>query len=148
MKILRYLLILLAVLWGCSDDPTPEENPRIEEVENFVTNGKWRIAYFYDSDEEATEKFADYAFQFLPSGSLVANDGPASVSGTWSVTDRGSSNDDSEELDFNISFATSPLLNELTEDWEVILASNTRVELRHVSGRNSGGTDLLTFEKI
>ena len=147
MKILRYLPILLALAWACSDDPDPEENPKIEEVEDLVTNGKWQITYFFDSDEEETDKFQDYTFQFLPSGSLVANDGPAAVAGAWSVTDRKSSDDDPEDVDFNISFATSPLLDELTDDWEIILASNTRIELRHVSGGN-GGTDLLTFEKI
>jgi hypothetical protein len=147
MKILRYLPILLALAWACSDDPNPEENPKIEEVENFVTSGKWQITYFFDTDQEQTDKFQDYTFQFLPSGSLVANDGPASVSGSWSVTDRRSSNDDSEDVDFNISFATSPLLDELTDDWEVISATGTRIELQHVSGGN-GGTDLLTFERI
>ena len=112
-----------------------------------MTSGKWQITYFFDTDEEETDKFDDYTFQFLPSGSLVANDGPASVAGAWSVTDRKRSDDDPEDVDFNISFGTSPLLDELTDDWEIISASGTRIELQHISGGN-GGTDLLTFEKI
>lgn len=147
MKFIRYFALLVAVAWGCSDDPDPQEDPRIEEIENIVTNGKWRISYFFETDEDETAKYEDFAFQFLPSGSLVANDGPDAVSGTWSVEDQGSSDDNSDDIDFNISFSTSPLLNELSDDWEIISVTGSRIDLRHVSGGN-GGTDLLTFERI
>ena len=145
MKNLIYLSILLFTL-GCGDDPNPDENPKVEEVESIVSNGKWQITYFFDTDEEETDKFTGYTFQFLPSGSVVATDGPASVSGAWSVTDQADTND-AEDIGFSISFTTAPLLNELSDDWEIISATNTIVELRHISGGN-GGTDLLTFEKI
>jgi hypothetical protein len=145
MKNLIYLLILFTL--GCGDDPNPDKNPKVEEVENIVLNGKWQIAYFFDTDKEETDKYTNYIFQFLPSGSVVANDGPASVSGAWSITDQSNGNSDSEDIDFNISFTTAPLLDELSEDWEIISTSNTKIELRHISGGN-GGTDLLTFAKI
>ena len=145
MRNLIYLSILLFIL-GCGDDPNPEENPKIEEVKSIVLNGKWQIVYFFDTDEEETDKFTGYTFQFLPSGSVVATDGPGSVSGAWSITDQSNSNGHSD-IDFNISFTTAPLLDELSEDWEIISTSNTKIELRHISGGN-GGTDLLTFEKI
>ena len=147
MMTLRYLRILLVLTWACSDDPDPVENPKIEEVEDVVTSGKWQITYFFDTDQEETDKFTDYTFQFLPSGSLVANDGPDAVSGTWAVKEEGSSDDNADDIDFNISFTTSPLLDELTDDWEIISVTGSRIELRHVSGGN-GGTDLLTFERI
>jgi hypothetical protein len=147
LKKLIYLTILLVFTFGCGDDPIPDKNPKVEEVENIVTKGKWQITYFFDTDQEETDNYAKYVFQFLPSGSLVANDGPASVSGAWSVGDQNSSNDDSNDLDFNISFTTAPLLDELSDDWEIISATNTKIELRHVSGGN-GGTDILTFEKV
>lgn len=147
MKKLIFLSTLLVFIFGCGEDPSPEENPKVEEVENIVINGKWEITYFFDTDKEETDKYTGYVFQFLPSGSLVANDGPASVSGAWSVIDRIKSNDNSDDLGFNISFTTAPLLDELSDDWELISATNTKIELRHISGGN-GGTDLLTFEKI
>jgi hypothetical protein len=144
------LLIVLAIFAAsCGNDPDPKPNPKIDEVQGIVTTGKWRISYFFDTDEEETDKYTNYAFQFLPNGSLVANDGPASLSGAWSVTDRGNSNDDNNQndVDFNISFTSTPLLDELSDDWEIVSVSNTKLELRHISGGN-GGTDLLTFEKI
>jgi hypothetical protein len=147
MKKLICVSMLLVFTLGCGEDPIPDENPKVEEVENIVTNGKWQITYFFDTDGDETDKYTGYVFQFLPSGSLVANDGPASVSGAWSVADQNESNDDSDDLDFNISFTTAPLLDELSDDWEIISATNTKIELRHVSGGN-GGTDILTFEKV
>lgn len=143
MKKLIYLSILLLFTLGCGDDPIPDENPKIEEVENIVTNGKWQITYFFDSDGEETDKYAAYVFQFLPSGSVVANDGPASVSGAWSIIDQNNSDD----LGFNIFFTTAPLLDELSDDWEIISATNIKIELTHVSGGN-GGSDILIFEKV
>ncbi len=147
MKKLIYLCILIISVFGCGDDPDPEGNPRIEEIENIVTSGKWRIVYFFDSDEDETDKYTSHTFQFLPNGSLVANDGPASISGSWSVTDTSDSNDNSDDVDFNIFFTAAPLLDELSDDWEIISAGSTKLELRHVSGGN-GGTDRLTFEKV
>jgi hypothetical protein len=55
----------------------------------------------------------------------------------------GSSSDD---LDFNISFASPPDFEELSDDWDFISQSSSKIELIDVSGGN-GGTDYLTFEK-
>jgi hypothetical protein len=147
MKKLIFLCIFFTSVFGCGDDPDPERNPRIEEIENTVTTGKWRIVYFFDTDKDETNKYSNHTFQFLPNGSLVANDGPSSISGSWSVTDTSDSNDNSDDLDFNIFFTAAPFLDELSDDWEILSAGNTKLELRHVSGGN-GGTDLLTFEKV
>ena len=38
-------------------------------------------------------------------------------------------------------------IRQLSEDWEIIFLTNTKIELRHVSGGN-GGADILTFEKV
>jgi hypothetical protein len=150
MRKLMYMSILIIFAFGCGDDPVPEENPKLEEVEDIVTAGKWQVVYFFDTDKEETDKYRDYSFQFLPSGSVVANQGPESLSGAWSVTDQSNSNDDSDnpnDIDFNISFTTAPLLDELSDDWEIISVTTNRIELRHTSGGN-GGTDLLTFERV
>ena len=71
--------------------------------------------------------------------------------GTWSVTDSSNSSDDSNsssDIDFNIFFASPANFNDdLTEDWEIVTRSDSKIELIHVSGGN-GGTDTLTFVKI
>ena len=52
----------------------------------------------------------------------------------------------SGDIDFNIFFASPADFAELSDDWEIISHSATKIELRDVSGGN-GGIDLLTFEK-
>ncbi len=52
----------------------------------------------------------------------------------------------SEDIDFNIFFASPADFAELSEDWDIISHTASKIELKHVSGGN-GGTDLLTFEK-
>lgn len=52
----------------------------------------------------------------------------------------------SGDIDFNIFFASPADFAELSEDWDIISHSASKIELKHVSG-GDGGTDLLTFEK-
>ncbi|TMM57874.1 hypothetical protein FEE95_00120 [Maribacter algarum] len=50
------------------------------------------------------------------------------------------------DIDFNIFFASPADFAELSEDWDIISHSASKIELKHVSG-GDGGIDLLTFEK-
>jgi hypothetical protein len=45
-----------------------------------------------------------------------------------------------------IGFASPASFVEISDDWEVIENTSTKIRLQDVSGGN-GGTDLLTFEK-
>lgn len=49
------------------------------------------------------------------------------------------------EIDFNIFFASPEDFNELSDDWNIVSYSATKIELIDESG--DGETDLLTFEK-
>lgn len=61
-------------------------------------------------------------------------------------TGGSSSGSTSNDIDFNIFFSSPADFAELTEDWDIISHTASKIELKHVSGGN-GGTDLLTFEK-
>lgn len=50
------------------------------------------------------------------------------------------------EIDFNIFFSAPVDFAELSEDWNIVSYTATKIELIHQSGGN-GDTDLLTFEK-
>ncbi|MCB0468743.1 MAG: hypothetical protein KDC64_11120 [Aequorivita sp.] len=116
---------------------------------NTAQSGSWKITYFFDSDQNETDHFTGYVFTFNNNGSLVAVKGSTTVTGTWSVTDSNSSDDDggSNDTDFNIFFASPADFEDLSDDWDIISVSNSKIELTDVSGGN-GGTDFLTFEKI
>jgi len=158
MKKFTYYSILACVFMlttasTCSNDdddspsPTPStSNP--QPVINAATSGTWRVTYYYDTDSEETGQFSNYNFTFGGGNVLTAVNGATTVTGSWSVTDSNSSNDDdsSSDLDFNINFSSPDNFSELSDDWDIVSYSATKIELIDVSGGN-GGTDLLTFEK-
>ena len=142
-----FLLFLfgIVILSSCdSDDDNSTSTTTPTQIENNVENGTWRIIKFIDSGDDETNHFNGYNFTFNDTGVLNASNGTNSYNGTWSVTDSSSSS--SDDLDFNISFVAPPDFEELSDDWDFISQSSTKIELIDVSGGN-GGTDYLTFEK-
>ena len=143
-------LLLLNIVSSCSDeDDTTVVNNSVDPtpVINVVNNGTWRITLFNDSGVDETLNFTDYDFSFGASNILSATNGTNTYSGTWSVTSDNSLDDSpSNDLDFNIAFSAPANFAELTEDWNIISYTATKIELIHVSGGN-GGTDYITFEK-
>ncbi|WP_298306957.1 hypothetical protein [Flavobacterium sp.] len=153
MKTLKLIPILLCVFMlnvasMCSNDDN-NSNPPADPtpVINTVNQGTWRITLYNDSGTIKTSNFTGYNFTFGSGNALTATNGSNAYNGTWSVTS-GDSNDDnpSNDLDFNIGFTTPANFADLTDDWDIVTYTASKIELRDVSGGN-GGTDLLTFEK-
>ncbi|OAD91569.1 hypothetical protein A7A78_03545 [Aequorivita soesokkakensis] len=155
MKILLKATLVIFIYTGLAmscdkdDDNSQQQNTTIPQTINTAQSGSWKITYFFDSDHEETGHFTGYVFTFNENGSLVAVKGSTTVTGTWSVTDSNSSDDDggSNDTDFNIFFASPADFEDLSDDWDIISVSNSKIELTDVSGGN-GGTDFLTFQKI
>ena len=152
--ILKGILIIfiytgLAMSCDKDDDNNEPQNTTIQQTQNTVQSGSWKITYYLDSDQNETNHFTGYTFTFNENGSLVAINGSTTITGTWSVTDSNSNDDDggSSDTDFNIFFASPPDFEELSDDWDIISVTNSKIQLTDVSGGN-GGTDFLTFEKI
>ena len=152
MKALFFKSLLIFVLAftisSCSNDDDDNSNSDTNQtnIENTVQAGTWRVTKFIDSGDDETNNFNSYTFTFNASNSLIAENGNTTNNGSWSITDNNSSDDSMDDLDFNISFASPQDFEELTEDWDIISRTDTKIELIHVSGGN-GGTDFLTFEK-
>ena len=124
-----------------SADPTP--------VINTASSGTWRITFYEDDGVNETYHFTGYNFTFGASNVLTATNGTNTYTGAWSVTNSDSNDDSpsSNDLDFNIMFSSPAVFaDELTDDWDIISYTDTKIQLVDVSGGN-GGTDYLTFEK-
>lgn len=153
MKRIKILSLLLSVLVFsfasmCSDDDdnvTPT-NVNQNQVINTVMSGTWRITNYVDSGTNETSNYAGYNFTFAAGNVLTAVGGGATYNGTWSVTDSNSNDDTLNDLDFNIAFSTPAILLDLSDDWDIVSRTDTKIELVDVSGGGSG-TDYLTFEK-
>lgn len=144
------LMIILSfgTFYSCSSsDDDASNNQPIDEVEQQVQSGTWRITRFIDSGSDETGDFTGYNFTFNSSGVLNASNGPNDYNGTWSITD-SNSNDDSPDydLDFNIYFDLTNNFEDLNDDWDIVSHTSNKIELIDVSGGN-GGTDYLTFQK-
>ncbi len=146
-SILAGLLCSFMLMTACSgDDSSSSANPT--PVINTVTQGTWRVTYYFDTDSDETNHFTGYNFTFGSGNALTATNGTDTYTGTWSVTADNSSDDDnpSSDLDFNLAFSSPVNFADLTDDWDIVSRTDTKIELIDVSGGN-GGTDYLTFEK-
>lgn len=156
-KIIVTLVIAISII-ACSKDESntaaADNGTSADQVALMVQSGTWRITYFWDTDKDETDHFAGYVFTFNADGTLIAVKGNVTVNGTWSVIDdsgNSSSDDDgnsTDDDDFNILFSVPETsdFDDLNDDWDIISATATKIELTDVSGGN-GGIDFLTFEK-
>jgi hypothetical protein len=147
MKI-KFLLLNLVVfgMAACSEDNNPADEGNSSAVEDILTDGTWRISYFWDSDQDETSHFSGYDFIFEANAVFTAQSTSASNTGSWSLNDSSSDDDSPEVLSLIISFASPDDFEELSEDWDIIEHSAVQIRLEHVSGEG-GGTDYLTFTK-
>ncbi len=142
-------LFIVTIVSSCSDDDDVVVNNSVDPtpVINIVNNGTWRVTLYEDSNVDETSIFSGYNFTFGAGNVLTAVNGGTTVTGTWSVTSDNSMDDSpSNDLDFNIAFSAPANFADLTDDWNIISYTATKIELIHVSGGN-GGTDYITFEK-
>jgi hypothetical protein len=142
MKSIRLFFLLLLAATACNQDDSTNSNQT--KVVDTVSSGTWRITYFYDTDKEETANFTGFNFTF--GSSLTATKSSTTYTGTWSVTDSNSSDDSMDDLHFNILFTAPPDFEDLSDDWDILEMTDTKIKLIDISGGN-GGTDYLTFEK-
>lgn len=146
------LFIVLNFITSCNKDEddtnlnSSTQDPTV--VINTVTQGTWRVILYQDSGVDETSSFSGYTFTFEPSNVLTATNGTTNYTGTWSVTNSDSNDGNpTNDLDFNIGFSSPQLFDdELTDDWDIISYTATKIQLIDISGGN-GGIDYLTFEK-
>lgn len=145
-SLLATLIFVITTASMCSNDDNSSSSNSPTDVIAVVSNGSWRVSYYYDSDQDETTNFSGYNFTFASNNVLTASNGTNNFTGTWSVTDSNSNDDSINDLDFNIAFISPVQFEELTDDWEIIEKNSNQLKLRDISGSN-GGTDYLTFTK-
>lgn len=134
-------LLVLTILSSCKkDDNSTSQTITPTNVNSTIVTGNWRVTYYYDNNQDETNKFSGYAFNFAANAVVTATNSNSTVTGNWT-----SGNDDSQ-VKLILSFSSPANFAEISDDWHVIERTDTRIKLEDVSGGN-GGTDYLTFER-
>ncbi len=101
-KLAMVSLVLLTT--ACTNDSENDDMANlaqlqadVEEINNTALTGPWTVTNFVDSGKNETADFEGYGFSFNQDGSLVADNGSVTVTGTWSVTIDDDSDDDSND---------------------------------------------------
>ena len=141
-KIIVLSLLLIAGFSSCKKDnnSTTDNSITASNVASTVSAGTWRITLFNDSGTDETNHFTGYNFSFASGNVVTAVNGATTVTGTWSTSSSSSG------VDMLIAFGSPADFIELTDDWDVVERTNTKIRLQSISG-GGGGTDLLIFEK-
>ena len=151
MRKLNFLAacLIMAGATACSDDDSNSKvNGNATAVANNLKSGTWKISSFIEETNDETAHFQGYNFTFGENNVLTATNGTDTYTGTWSVFDDDSSDDDGfdSDIDVVINFAAPDDFTDLSDDWDVKARTGTELQLIDVSG-GDGGTDLLTFQK-
>jgi hypothetical protein len=143
-RILFTLLICFSTTSCSSDDDNDNSNNTIQEtIQNDTQSGTWRITKFIDSGSDETSYFSGYNFTFNSTGVLNASNGTNSFDGTWTISSDGS---DLDDLELYILFNLINDFDELSDEWDFISQTSTKIELIDISG-DGEPDDLLTFER-
>lgn len=140
----------LFLIMACSSDDNPTTPIVFQDTAPIkaMVEGNWTVTNYIDHTLVQTDHFTGYTFNFASSGVLTAFNGTDTVTGTWSVTNDQTIDDSSSDfIDLNIAFVAPPDFEDISDDWDFISKSETKLELIDVSG-SSDNTDYLTFEKV
>ena len=83
-------LVTALIFTACTTDSEGDENDNfaqlqadVEAITNTATSGAWTITNFVDSGKNETADFLGYGFTFNQDGSLVADNGNTTITGTF-----------------------------------------------------------------
>ncbi|MFT6795152.1 MAG: hypothetical protein ACJART_000284 [Maribacter sp.] len=128
-----------------SDDEMENTGISLTEIKANAESGTWTVSLFEEEGIDETSDFTGFGFTFNSGGVLSAVDGDNSITGAWSITSDDDTNEDA--IEFNIFFASPLNFAELSEDWDIVSYSDTRIELKDI-GEGDDSTDRLIFEKL
>ncbi len=144
-----FVLLLIGVFLACDtdQDDIALSTAEAEQLNVMVKSGSWHISEFILDDDNNTAEYANYEFVFNENSKLAAEAKGESLSGTWRVSnDSGSEYDSYYDVDFNIFFDSSTKFGELTNNYDVISATNSEIKL-NLQDNPSGKTAILVFSK-
>ncbi|WP_310992073.1 glycoside hydrolase family 43 C-terminal domain-containing protein [Aequorivita marina] len=141
------LLIAIVVFASCSsdDDSGTVNTNEFENIKTTLPQGTWEITTFIDGQEDKTLVFESFVFTFKEDGTVEGETDLFTETGTWAYDNTSSTSEEELVLQFS---GTEPF-SEISDDWDIVSVSNSKVELSDDTDDDpNGDTELLTFTKI
>ena len=130
-----YEMVLLRECNESADDAD------VLEIRNIAMGGTWNVALYSESEVDMTTDYAGMEFNFSADYQVeVSVNADPIANGLWRVL-----RDSEDGLKFYINFDSDDELGDLTDDWQIVSITSTRIELKDVS--DDGSVDVLVFEK-
>jgi hypothetical protein len=96
----------------------------------IVTQGKWKVKLFMDTNNDKTNDLAGYIFSFTTSGGISARKNGVEVKGYWAE------DNDSKGLTINLG-TNDPSLARLNSYWSISSATGQQVDFHHNDAANA-----------
>jgi hypothetical protein len=123
MKKAIFLVTIVMAFSACKNNDNIAD---IETNKKIISNGSWKVSYFFDKDKDETSDFAGHTLQFMDNGVFKVSNSTATYQGTWSM--QAASSDHGQKLIINIT--GNKYIDELADDWLVISITNSQIKLR------------------
>jgi hypothetical protein len=122
-----YLLVIISTSFFSSC--TQESIDYISSPKEIITTAQWSVDYYF-AGQDKTAQFNTYTFGFIGNGTVTANDGNTSITGTWAML-KDVNRNDVLKIDINEAH-----LQDLNSQWTVNLSSTGMLIMK------SGGSEM------
>ena len=127
-KIVVLMICCSLLLVSCDDDDASSQVGTSVEASSVL--GSWRVAHYSDGSGEETSSFSDITFGFREENVfLVFRNGEELLAGTWTLRDQGRELDIAVPVLAGDNEAFGEDLYEISDDWDIILSSETELHL-------------------
>ncbi|MEJ2163502.1 MAG: hypothetical protein P8X60_09395 [Robiginitalea sp.] len=122
--------------------PSDMEDGDVMGIRDILMGGDWLVAQYAEEGIDQTEAYLGYDFTFGMEGELgVSINMDPQTTGLWRVV-----RDSEGALKVYLNLGDSgDIFSDLTDDWDLVSISESRMELKDVSG--DGTMDTLVFER-
>lgn len=133
LLILPFLLASLLII-SCSKSNTTDPAANLMAKSAMVSSGDWKVILYLDGGKDETTDFSAISFTFSKDGSLTANNGTSTYTGTWSLVKSSSASDDNPSTDdknnrMTISISGDKLMDKVSKKWVTEKVTESEIRL-------------------
>jgi hypothetical protein len=124
-----FLLALIIGLASCTKTIDTSASNTTTTKTDKVAGINWVVTYFSDSGKDETSDYSGYTFDFLTGDVLQAVSGFNTYTGSWTIGNRSSSDDNSSNK-LNISISGDKQMDHLQHSWLIVKLTDTEIWLK------------------